>query len=106
MAEKLPDNLEEALKYIRKQQAEITELKATVDKQNIMLSNLSEMLVKSRKAMSVSPVSSSVISTVPSRSTLQRLRNQPLKRSMLSPARGGKDFHARSFPTVLNTRKS
>ena len=26
MAEKLPDNLEEALEYIRKQQAEITEL--------------------------------------------------------------------------------
>ena len=51
MAEKLPDNLEEALEYIRKQQAEITELKATVDKQNIMLSNLNEMLVKGRKAM-------------------------------------------------------
>ena len=51
MTEKLPDNLEEALEYIRKQQAEITELKATVDKQNIMLSNLNEMLVKGRKAM-------------------------------------------------------
>ena len=65
MTEKLPDNLEEALKFIREQQAkishlqaenteqknEITELKATVDKQNIMLSNLNEMLVKGRKAM-------------------------------------------------------
>ena len=65
MTEKLPDSLEEALKFIREQQAkishlqaenteqknEITELKATVDKQNIMLSNLNEMLVKGRKAM-------------------------------------------------------
>ena len=58
MAEKLPDNLEEALEFIKEQQAEIshlqsenTELKATVDKQNIMLSNLNEMLVKGRKAM-------------------------------------------------------
>ena len=58
MTEKLPDNLEEALDFIRKLQAEnteqkneITELKATVDKQNIMLSNLNEMLVKDRKAM-------------------------------------------------------
>ena len=58
MTEKLPDNLEEALDFIRKLQAEnteqkneITELKATVDKQNIMLSNLNEMLVKGRKAM-------------------------------------------------------
>ena len=65
MTEKLPDNLEEALKFIREQQAkishlqaentdqknEITELKGTVDKQNIMLSNLNEMLVKGRKAM-------------------------------------------------------
>ena len=65
MTEKLPDSLEEALKFIREQQAkishlqaenteqknEITELKATVDKQNIMLSNLNEMLVKGKKAM-------------------------------------------------------
>ena len=65
MTEKLPDNLKEALEFIREQQAkishlqaenteqknEITELKATVDKQNIMLSNLNEMLVKGRKAM-------------------------------------------------------
>ena len=51
MAEKLPDNLEEALEFIQKLQAENTELKATVDKQNIMLSNLNEMLVKGRKAM-------------------------------------------------------
>ena len=51
MTEKLPENIEEALEYIRKQQAEITELTATVDKQNIMLSNLNEMLVKNRKAM-------------------------------------------------------
>ena len=58
MTEKLPDNLEEALEFIKEQQAEIshlqsenTELKATVDKQNIMISNLNEMLVKGRKAM-------------------------------------------------------
>ena len=58
MTEKLPNNLEEALEFIREQQtkishlqAENTELKATVDKQNIMLSNLNEMLVKNRKAM-------------------------------------------------------
>ena len=58
MAEKLPDNLEEALQFIQKlqventeQKNEITELKATVNKQNIMLSNLNEMLVKGRKAM-------------------------------------------------------
>lgn len=58
MTEKLPDNLEESLEFIQKLQAEntehkneITELKATVDKQNIMLSNLNEMLVKGRKAM-------------------------------------------------------
>lgn len=65
MTGKIPDNLEEALKFIREQQAkishlqaenteqknEITELKATVDKQNIMLSHLNEMLVKGRKAM-------------------------------------------------------
>ena len=58
MTDKLPDNLEGALEFIRKLQAEnneqknqITELKATVDKQNIMLSNLNEMLVKGRKAM-------------------------------------------------------
>ena len=51
MAEKLPENLEEALAFIQKLQAENTELKATVDKQNIMLSNLNEMLVKGRKAM-------------------------------------------------------
>lgn len=58
MAEKLPDNLKEALQFIKKLQAEnteqkneITELKATVNKQNIMLSNLNEMLVKGRKAM-------------------------------------------------------
>ena len=58
MTEKLPDNLEEALEFIREQQVEIShlqsensELKATLDKQNIMLLNLNEMLVKSRKAM-------------------------------------------------------
>ena len=51
MTEKLPENLEEALEFIQKLQAENTELKATVDKQNIMLSNLNEMLVKGRKAM-------------------------------------------------------
>ena len=58
MEEKLPDNLEEALEYIRKQQAEISHLQAensslkdTVNKQIIMLSNLNEMLVKDRKAM-------------------------------------------------------
>ena len=58
MTEKLPANLEEALEFIREQQtkilhlqAENNELKATVDKQNIMLSNLNEMLVKGRKAM-------------------------------------------------------
>ena len=60
MTEKLPDNLEEALEFIKEQQAEIshlqsenTELKATVDKQNIMLSNLNEMLVKGRKSMNL-----------------------------------------------------
>ena len=51
MAEKLPDNLEEALEFIQKLQAENTKIKSTVDKQNIMLSNLNEMLVKGRKAM-------------------------------------------------------
>ena len=51
MAEKLPDNLEEALEFIQKLQAENNKLKSTVDKQNIMLSNLNEMLVKGRKAM-------------------------------------------------------
>ena len=58
MEEKLPDNLEEALQFIQKLQAENTklksentELKSTVDKQNIMLSNLNELLVKGRKAM-------------------------------------------------------
>ena len=58
MIEKLPDNLEEALQFIQKlqventeQKNEITELKATINKQNIMLSNLNEMLVKGRKAM-------------------------------------------------------
>lgn len=51
MAEKLPDNLEEALEFIQKLQAENTKLKSTVDKQNIMLSNLNEMFVKGRKAM-------------------------------------------------------
>ena len=58
MTEKFPNNLEEALEFIREQQtkilhlqAENNELKATVDKQNIMLSNLNEMLVKGRKAM-------------------------------------------------------
>ena len=58
MTEKLPDNLEEALVYIQKLQAEnteqkneITELKATINNQNIMLLNLNEMLVKGRKAM-------------------------------------------------------
>ena len=58
MTEKLPDNLEEALKFIREQQAKISHLQAensslkdTVNKQNIMLYNLNEMLVKGRKAM-------------------------------------------------------
>ena len=51
MAEKLPDNLEEALEYIQKLHSENAKLKETVDKQNIMLSNLNEMLVKGRKAM-------------------------------------------------------
>ena len=51
MTEKLPENYDEALTFIQKLQAENTELKATVDKQNIMLSNLNEMLVKGRKAM-------------------------------------------------------
>ncbi len=51
MTEKLPDNLEEALVFIQKLQTEISELKDTVNKQNIMLSNLNEMLVKGRKAM-------------------------------------------------------
>lgn len=65
MTEKLPNNLEEALEFIQKLQAENTELHAknteqkneisklknTVNKQNIMLSNLNEMLVKNRKAM-------------------------------------------------------
>ena len=35
MTEKLPDNLEEALQFIQKLQAENTELKATVDKGSI-----------------------------------------------------------------------
>ena len=65
MTEKLPNNLEEALEFIQKLQAEntelhaknaeqkneISELKNTVNKQNIMLSNLNEMIVKGRKAM-------------------------------------------------------
>ena len=51
MTEKLPENYDEALAFIQKLQAENTELKATVDKLNIMLSNLNEMLVKGRKAM-------------------------------------------------------
>ena len=51
MEEKLPDNLEEALEYIQKLHSENAKLKETVDKQNIMLSNLNEMLVKGRKAM-------------------------------------------------------
>ena len=58
MTEKLPDNLEEALEFIREQQAKISHLQAensslkdTVNKQNIMLYNLNEMLVKGRKAM-------------------------------------------------------
>ena len=51
MAEKLPENYEEALEFIQKLRAENTELKDTVNKQNIMLSNLNEMLVKGRKAM-------------------------------------------------------
>ena len=58
MIEKLPDDIEQALEFIQKLQventklqSENTELKATVDKQNIMLSNLNEMLVKGRKAM-------------------------------------------------------
>lgn len=58
MEEKLPDNLEEALEFIREQQAKISHLQAensslkdTVNKQNIMLSNLNEMLVKDRKEM-------------------------------------------------------
>ena len=58
MTEKLPENYNEALAFIQKLQAEnteqkneITELKATINKQNIMLSNLNEMLVKGEKAM-------------------------------------------------------
>ena len=51
MTENLPDTFEEALEFIQKLQAENTELKAAIDKQNIMLSNLNEMLVKGRKAM-------------------------------------------------------
>lgn len=53
MEEKLPDNLEEALEYIQKLHSENAKLKETVDKQNIMLSNLNEMLVKGRKAMAL-----------------------------------------------------
>ncbi len=51
MTEKLSENYEEALTFIQKLQTEISELKDTVNKQNIMLSNLNEMLVKGRKAM-------------------------------------------------------
>ena len=51
MAGKLPENYDEALTFIQKLQTEISELKDTVNKQNIMLSNLNEMLVKGRKAM-------------------------------------------------------
>ena len=51
MTEKLPENYDEALTFIQKLQTEISELKDTVNKQNIMLSNLNEMLVKGRKAM-------------------------------------------------------
>lgn len=51
MTEKLPNNLDEALVYIHKLQVENSELKDTINKQNIMLSNLNEMLVKGRKAM-------------------------------------------------------
>ena len=51
MTEKFPNNLEEALAFIQKLQAENSELRDTVNKQNIMLSNLNEMLVKGRKAM-------------------------------------------------------
>ena len=65
MTENLQKNLDEALAFIQKLQAEntelnaknaeqkneILELKSTVNKQNIMLSNLNEMLVKGRKAM-------------------------------------------------------
>lgn len=40
MTENLPDTFEEALEFIQKLQAENTELKAAIDKQNIMLSNL------------------------------------------------------------------
>ncbi len=51
MTEKIPENYDEALTFIQKLQTEISELKDTVNKQNIMLSNLNEMLVKGRKAM-------------------------------------------------------
>ena len=65
MTENLQKNLDEALAFIQKLQAEntelnaknaeqkneILELKSTVNKQNIMLSNLNEMLVKGRKAI-------------------------------------------------------
>ena len=51
MTEKFPENYDEALTFIQKLQTEISELKDTVNKQNIMLSNLNEMLVKGRKAM-------------------------------------------------------
>ena len=90
MIEKLPDNLEEALQFIQKlqventeQKNEITELKATINKQNIMLSNLNEMLVKGRKEMfgkSSEQLSSFTFSMKPSRSPLQRLKSLPLKR--------------------------
>ncbi len=51
MAGKLPENYDEALTFIQKLQTEISELKDTVNKQNIMLSNLTELLVKGRKSM-------------------------------------------------------
>ena len=51
MTEKLPENYDEALTFIQKLQTEISELKDTVNKQNIMLSNLTELLVKGRKSM-------------------------------------------------------
>ena len=65
MEEKLPDNLEEALEYIQKLQSENAKLKETVDKQNIMLSNLNEMLVKGRKAMFGMFLSSKIVTISP-----------------------------------------
>ena len=122
MIEKLPDNLEEALQFIQKlqventeQKNEITELKATINKQNIMLSNLNEMLVKGRKAMFGK--SSEQLSNIDGSEQLSLFNEAEQDYSAKAeeptietvnvkshPRR--KDFHARNFPTALNTRKS